>query len=270
MRRRKLPLQKTEAMEYSTQTDRPITSTQSLVVEAPLRIKVNAVSFTMTMRTPGNDEALARGLLYTEGIYEDLSTPLAFAYTKDPSQKEIVCVNVALPEEYVEKSIQQIRSLIATSSCGLCGREELEDIEGCEEPTRLESNIDRATLDVSHCFDQMKTRQKLFEETGGCHAAALFDKDLNLLTCHEDIGRHNAVDKVIGSLLKEEALPKAEIMTVSGRISFEILYKAWKANIPILLAVSAPSSLAVELAQKLGMTIYGFCRSNRYTIYTST
>jgi FdhD protein len=241
---------------------------ESLAVEAPLHIRLNGVAYTTTMRTPRDDEALARGLLFTEGIVPDPSAPLTYRVVDDPELDLPACIEVTLPEKFVAKSVEGRRSAIATAACGVCGTRAPEDIEVYGPPLEVHTG---ARIDLSQIPElraKMQAGQVVFRATGGCHAAAIFDAAGVLLVVKEDIGRHNAVDKAIGTLLDTNRLRAAAILFVSGRVSYEIVYKAYRAGIPIALAVSAASSLAVETAERLGLTLAGFCRDDRATVYS--
>lgn len=231
-----------------------------LTVESPLQINVNGEAFTVTMRTPGNDVELALGLLFTEDVIESYTIPSVTI-----NQNESTGITTASCS--IEKNIRSnTRSLVSASSCGLCGKTELGELM----PRDVSINPS-APLEISlltSMFTQMQTHQKDFKKSGGCHASASFDISGNMLNCYEDIGRHNAVDKVIGDLILTKRIRQAECLLVSGRVSYEIVTKAAKASIPYLIAVSAPSSLSVDMADKLGMTLIAFCRENRATVYT--
>lgn len=233
-----------------------------LAVEIPLSIAVNYEPFTVTMCTPGNETELARGLLYTEGIYRDSNKYFGVSFAK---QDEGLLVNVELPKDKILKQFSGSRNIASVSSCGMCGKTEFE----CDTAT-----IDIAKKPIMHSdvvelmFARMRKQQPAFDESGGTHAAGAFSVNGDLLDVKEDIGRHNAVDKVIGSLLLTEQLHKAHCLTVSGRISYEIVNKAIAAGIPFLASVSAPSTMAVEIAQRSGLTLLAFCRGDKFTVYS--
>jgi FdhD protein len=231
-----------------------------LTVEAALQICLNGEPFTVTMRTPGNDTELVRGLLFTEGLISAESIPVITP--GENSSTEVSVINCSA--ENVNHKIN--RSLVSASSCGLCGKTELEEV------TLKKTNLSPSSFfDINllpSMFAQLQSLQINFKKTGGCHAAAAFDIEGNILNCYEDIGRHNAVDKVLGDLLITSRMKNAECLLVSGRVSYEIVSKAAKASIPFLVAVSAPSSLSVEMAEQAGMTLIAFCRDNRATVYT--
>jgi FdhD protein len=242
-------------------------SGETLVVEAPLHIRLNGVAYTTTMRTPGADVALARGLLFTEGIVPNPRATLSYRETTDPESGWVSLIEVACPEEFVAKSVEGRRTMIASASCGVCGTREPADLAVYGTPLSLRAGggLDIASIDAMR--DTMRSRQPIFGATGGCHAAALFDARRRQLAVCEDVGRHNAVDKTVGTVLASGKLDEASVLFVSGRVSYEIVYKAYRASVPVLLAVSAASSLAVETADRLGITVAGFCRDGRATVY---
>lgn len=233
-----------------------------LVVEVPLQIVVNGAPWTMTMQTPGNELELTRGLLYSEAIYRDKENAPEMTLHFD-EKKQQSSVEVLISQEKLQEGFSNSAQLLSVSSCGICGRTAMKDLRG--DPF---AEVSVSSKDLLSYFSLMRRHQTLFEETGGCHGIAVFDKEGNLLFVREDIGRHNAVDKVIGALLNEKELTKAHVLTVSGRISFEIIAKAFMAGIPVVASVSAPSSLAVDLAKEFGMKLIGFCRENRLTVYS--
>lgn len=236
-----------------------------LAVEEALQITINNFPFTVTMRTPGNDRELIRGLLFSEDVYRGENAALSLDYRQKNAITRIG--NVTLDKSLLGAGVKSTRSLLSVSSCGICGRQELDDastFKGCL--------TKKATISVgkmSQSFDLMRTQQDDFLRSGGSHAAAAFSETGNLLSLMEDIGRHNAVDKVIGDLIWKEQLEQASYLLVSGRISYEIVSKAYCAQIPVLAAVSAPSSLAVEYSKQFGLTLLGFCRGERATCYAN-
>lgn len=237
-----------------------------LVVEESLKITINNTPFTITMRTPGSENELVRGLLFTERVYSELE-PDPLIVVKETNEKGfITSVDVTIPKENIGKGFEISRTLISASSCGICGKSELDSL-----PTNSERLIVKEKLVpelVGRMFEQMNSAQNTFKQSGGSHAAAAYTIEGKQLTIQEDIGRHNAVDKVIGSLLFQKKLNSAECMVVSGRISYEIVNKCFAAGIPFLAAVSAPSSLAVDLSEQLGITLMAFCRENKFTAYS--
>ncbi len=242
-------------------------SEETLTEEGPLQIKVNGAPFTVTMRTPGHDRELVRGLLFTEGVLPSGVADLDLVEQKAPESGLTVCMNVRVAKKDIIGDFENRRSLLATSSCGLCGRKDLADLENM--PPRLrEAGLQLSATLVEPIMSAMRDHQNAFNRSGGSHAAGLFTMEGDLIVVYEDIGRHNAVDKVIGWMLENSAENQAKIMSVSGRISFEIILKAWRARVPFLMAVSAPSTLAVKMAEEAGMTILGFCRGGRATVYS--
>lgn len=241
-----------------------ISTQDSLTVEAALQININGAPFTVTMRTPGEDLALVRGLLHSESIINDPKFE-PNVIIKDECDGAISILDVTIPEEYLGDGYNNSRSLLSVSSCGICGKTELDDLAFMGKV--IESDQQVLSESISKMFDSMRKLQQTFDASGGSHAAAAFDLKGNMLTFKEDIGRHNAVDKVSGALLLQKRWKETAVLTVSGRISYEIIIKAFKARIPILAAVSAPSSLAVDFAKELGITLVAFCREDRMTCY---
>ena len=236
----------------------------ALTVEEILNISVNGEPYTMTMRTPGDEEALVRGILLSENVYDDPTNPI---FTVDEMNEKgfITRVQIKIPSDKIKEGMNTKRNLITVSSCGMCGKSEMElALEGEEIKPKQKLDISM----ISKMFDQMSTHQSTFKFSGGSHAAAAFTIDGKLLSVKEDIGRHNAVDKVIGSLLLENNLIEAQCLLVSGRLSYEIVSKCFRAKIPFLAAVSAPSSMAIEYCQKTGITLLAFCRQDRCTVYS--
>ncbi len=240
-----------------------------LAVEEPLEIRVNGTPVTVTMRTPGHDLELAAGFLLTEGIIESAAeiAEKGAARTVDlPILAKNNTVDLELKTKTFDASALQ-RNFFAASSCGICGKSTIESIRrrGLHAP-----NPDFRVRPEVLCGmpDAIRGEQAVFERTGGLHAAALFDVEGTLLVLREDIGRHNAVDKVIGWAMHTAKMPLAEsILMVSGRGGFEIAQKAVAVGIPVLASVSAPSSLAVELAREMGTTLIGFLRGRRFIVY---
>lgn len=241
----------------------------TLVIEAPLQININKESYTVVMRTPGNDEELVRGLLYAEDIYkkqDDVKVEII------KSEKDFSTIlNVDIPKEKLGKGYLNKRTLLSVSSCGICGKKELKDIriEGDTLKNSAKTNIKELIEVVNRISLKMNKKQFLFKTTGGSHACAVFNKKEELLTIKEDIGRHNAVDKCVGDLINQNKLREANYMLVSGRVSYEIVSKAFLAKIPIIIAVSACSSLAVDFAKEFGIFLIGFSRDNKMTIYST-
>lgn len=238
----------------------------ALTIEEALQININGKPFTLSMRTPGADKELIRGMLHSEAIINDKSFHPKLIMNKENDQGIVTIFELEIPEDKLGSGYSNSRSLLSVSSCGICGKTELGE-QGFLGKT-LDEKVTFDGAEFSQMFEQMNQQQFDFKQSGGTHAAAAFDSDGKLMVAKEDIGRHNAVDKVIGALLYEGRLQDAKAMTVSGRISYEITIKAFKAGIPFLAAVSAPSSLAVDYAKELGITLMGFCRQGRATCYS--
>jgi FdhD protein len=242
-----------------------------LAVEEPLEIRIGSKTISITMRTPGHDFELAAGFLFTEGIlqnFQQIHKIRRFESKGNPRQAGN-SVTVELNPD-VEVDFERLqRHFYTTSSCGVCGKASIEALEtvGCPVLPRNSPLVDSAVI---HRLPEMLRReQAVFERTGGLHAAALFDCKGNLVLLREDVGRHNAVDKLIGSEMLNGHTPLHDkLLLVSGRASFELAQKALMAGIPILAAVGAPSSLAVETAQRFNMTLLGFVRDRRFNIYS--
>jgi FdhD protein len=235
-----------------------------VAAEEPLEIRLDTRSLTVTMRTPGDDQALAAGFLLSEGVIHSRQDIVRMqAYARNP-QGNVLDVFLA-PHVRVDLSSLS-RHVFTSSSCGLCGRTTLQAVR--RQFPAVTSDVRVAASVLSQLPEQLRHAQTLFAATGGLHAAGLFDSAGTLLSLREDIGRHNAVDKVVGHGLLHNRLPwDRHILLVSGRVSFEIMLKALAARIPIVGAVSAPSSLAVEFARQSGQTLAGFVRGQRFNIY---
>jgi FdhD protein len=232
-----------------------------LAIEEPLEIQVDTLPVSVTMRTPGNDDELAAGFLVTEGIVTSSKDILKIA--AHPRNKQNV-INVFLRNTPDLERLK--RNVFVSSSCGLCGKASIENVHQHFKPVKSRLHISADTL--LGLPDKLRAVQETFSRTGGLHAAGIFSSKGELLVVREDIGRHNAVDKVIGHGLLKGLLPFNEhILMVSGRASFEIVQKALAARIPIVAAVSAPSSLAVDFAVESGQTLVGFLREQRMNLY---
>jgi FdhD protein len=242
-------------MAHAYTTVRHDAGLDEVAVEEPLEIRVDGEPIAVTMRTPGHDEELALGFLFTEGLIdarrdagptEDFAAntiDVAGPTTRDPSR----------------------RRFYTTSSCGVCGKGALEEIAVYSAPLPAGPVVERRL--IAHLPERLK--QPGFEHTGGLHATGLFEPDGTLLCSREDVGRHNAMDKVIGSALLNGGLPLGErVLCVSGRLSFELVQKAAVAGAPILVGVGAPSSLAISLADERGITLCGFARGETVNVYT--
>ena len=237
-----------------------------LSVEIGLSISINGTPFTVTMQTPGQEKDLVRGLLFSESIFRDLDFQPKLEATGINEEGYITAINVTIPQHLILKEFAGTRNVMSASSCGLCGKTSFD--EDCE--TKIINDDILNPEKVGLMFDSMSEKQKSFQQSGGTHAAGAFTLEGHPLSIREDIGRHNAVDKVIGDLIYNNQLDKAKCLTVSGRISFEIVSKAISAGIPYLASVSAPSTLAVDTAEQAGMTLMAFCRNNKLTVYSNT
>jgi len=240
-------------------------TTDELVIEAPLQININTESYTVVMRTPGNDQDLVLGLLYAEDIYKkSLSIPYEIIEEKlnIPS-----IVNVTIAPSVLGKGYLNKRTLLSVSSCGICGKKQLEDIK--VNGNTIEQKISFSSENLLNMFAPLQQHQETFKKTGGSHAAGIFNHHFKLLAIREDIGRHNAVDKCVGSLLQKQLLKSGMYLLVSGRVSYEIVSKAFLAKIPVIVAVSACSSMAVDFAKEFGICLIGFTRENKMTVYAN-
>lgn len=244
--------------------------TDGLATEEPMEIRVagpgeDPRSVAVTMRTPGHDFDLAVGFLWTEGVLDAPDAVRRVSYCEDLPPEEqrynVVTVEVARPVGDLAP-----RAFGVGAACGICGKATLDDVEVHCAPLGAGPTVSAATL--AGLPDALRLGQKVFDATGGLHAAGLFDAAGRRLALREDVGRHNAVDKIVGQAVLAGDLPLgATVLQVSGRVSFEIVQKAARAGIPIVAAVSAPSSLAVEAAERLGMTLAAFVRDGRATVY---
>jgi FdhD protein len=240
-----------------------------VVVEEPLEIRVEGRPMAVTMRTPGHDRELAAGFLYTEGLVDGADDVQALSHVKDPRTEGDNVVDVRLASGVrldPERFLSAQRSMYASSSCGICGKATIEramkDAEKVSALPRLEADF------LMGLPEAMRNAQEAFEHTGGIHAAALFDMDGNLEILREDVGRHNAVDKVLGwRLLRDEVPVSQRVLLVSGRAGYELVQKAMVAGVGAMAAVGAPSSLAVELAEASGMQLVGFLKKGRFNRY---
>ncbi|SFY49449.1 formate dehydrogenase accessory sulfurtransferase FdhD [Streptomyces sp. F-1] len=246
----------------------------TLAAEEPMEIRVGGRPLTVTMRTPGDDFDLATGFLVSEGVVHAADDVAAIRYcagaTSDGGNTYnvvdlVLAPGVAAPDASLE------RNFYTTSSCGLCGKAGLDAVRTsaswsvAEDPLRIGPEV------LTVLPDRLRAAQRVFDSTGGLHAAGLFSADGELLCLREDVGRHNAVDKVVGHALRSGMLPlRGTVLMVSGRASFELVQKAAMAAIPVLAAVSAPSSLAVDLAAESGLTLVGFLRGASMNVYTGT
>lgn len=243
----------------------------TLAAEEPMEIRVGGRALTITMRTPGDDFDLAVGFLVSEGVVRAAGDVVAARYcagATDDGSNTYNVVDVALDPSLPPLDVSLERNFYTTSSCGLCGKASLDAVRTAstwsvaDDPLRLPPAL------LAALPERLREAQRVFDRTGGLHAAALFSAKGELLVVREDVGRHNAVDKVIGHAVRNGMLPLREsILMVSGRASFELVQKAVMAGIPALAAVSAPSSLAADLAEENGMTLVGFLRGASMNVY---
>jgi len=231
-------------------------TTDHVVIEEPLEIRINSRNIAITMRTPGHDEELATGFLFTEGLIRGADQILSVTAAGNQVNVQMQDCPAVAPR------------LTMTSACGVCGKESIDHLyaAGCK-PCPSDSFSIRAAV-LQGLPETLRFAQATFEQTGGLHAAGLFNSECELKIIREDVGRHNAVDKVIGGLLRSGLKPHLHLLLVSGRASFELVQKAAMAGIPMLAAVGAPSTLAVETAKRFNMTLAGFLRDDRFNIYT--
>ncbi|MFI0732257.1 formate dehydrogenase accessory sulfurtransferase FdhD [Streptomyces sp. NPDC021225] len=250
------------------------TRPDTLVAEEPLEIRLNGKPLAITMRTPGDDFALAAGFLVSEGVLgraDELANIVYCAGATADGSNTYNVVDVKLAPGVPVPDITLERNVYTTSSCGLCGKASLDAVRTTARwPVGDDENrpvrIDLETL--ASLPDRLRAAQRVFDRTGGLHAAALFTPEGELLDIREDVGRHNAVDKLVGRALQQGLLPlSGAVLLVSGRASFELAQKAVMAGIPVLAAVSAPSSLAVDLAAETGLTLVGFLRGASMNVY---
>jgi FdhD protein len=240
-----------------------------VAVEEPIEIRVGGTAVSVTMRTPGDDFELTAGFLFTERIVSSHDDIASIAYGDGPNQRPSTnVVDVTLREGKTVDLSRLQRHFYAASSCGVCGKSSIcavrvHDLRRPTEGLRISPAL-LASLPAA-----LRDRQTVFDRTGGLHAAALFDRSGALIDVREDVGRHNAVDKVIGRALLDRRLPLSlQILFVSGRGAFEIVQKALAAGVPVVASVSAPTSLAVELAREYGLTLIGFIRGQRFVVYS--
>jgi len=247
---------------------RPRRRPDDLIVEEPLEIRLDDHPVTTTMRTPGDDFELAVGFCFTDGLL-DGAPVLRCRYCSDQRSGADADFNVVTVETGGRAPVPQPRLTMTTSSCGLCGSVSIADLHARLKPL---AGVSPMALDVlASVPKRVRAAQKLFDSTGGVHAAAAFGRTGEPVLVREDIGRHNAVDKVVGRLLLDGHLPASDLgLWVSGRASFELVQKAWAAGIGALVSVSAPSSLAVDAAKSAGMTLAGFARPGRLNVYAPT
>jgi FdhD protein len=260
-------LKTTEVVEWTSGDVRP--HEDDLAVEEPLEIRVGGVPVSVTMRTPGDDFELAAGFLFTERIIRRRGDVDRVAYAQGPDGRASTnVVDVTLQTGKAVNLARLQRHFYAASSCGVCGKASICAVRvGGIRPPNAALRVEQGVL--CRLPDAARADQAVFDRTGGLHAAALFDAAGTLVATREDIGRHNAADKIIGYALLEDRVPLSNsILFVSGRGAFEIIQKALVAGIPVVASVSAPSSLAVELARENGLTLIGFLRGQRFIVYS--
>ncbi|MGK5520002.1 formate dehydrogenase accessory sulfurtransferase FdhD [Micromonospora sp. URMC 107] len=247
----------------------------SLAVEEPLEIRVGSAGpgrrrpLAVTMRTPGDDIDLAIGFLLTEGLIrsaDDVRTAQLCAGAETPNTYNVV--DVVLSPGVPEPAVDPARNFYTTSSCGVCGKASIDAVRTRSVFAVGDDPVTVPAAVLAALPDRLRAAQRGFDRTGGLHAAGLFTAGGDLVVLREDVGRHNAVDKVVGWAVRERRLPLTRhVLLVSGRASFELTQKAWMAGVPLLAAVSAPSTLAAELAEEAGLTLVGFLRGNAMNVY---
>ena len=264
----KAPERSIELTQVTEWEDGNVRSLQdSIAAEEPLEIRVNGVPLAVTMRTPGHDLELSAGFLLTEGILQSPEQISGLRAVVPENGAKSNLVEAELADTVFDRAEFQ-RNFFASSSCGVCGKASINAVRvrGLRQPDR-DFRLDPEIL--CRLPEALRSEQEVFSRTGGLHAAALFDEKGRLIALREDIGRHNAVDKIAGWALLNGQLPLSRhVMLVSGRGGFEIAQKALAMGIPILASVSAPSSLAVKLARELGLTLVGFLRGRRFIVYS--
>jgi len=254
-----------------------------VAIEEPLEIRIgfrgadgrDEKSVSITMRTPGNDEELAVGFLFTEGLLGSAAEVVEVWHRSPPVPGDADLRNVIRVDLVDEASIDFARlerHFYTTSSCGVCGKASLEALntQSRYSDVLLQSDFSIATADIMNLTQKLMSEQKVFGQTGGLHASGLFDASGNIHIVREDVGRHNAMDKLIGRLFLDGGLPATDHgVLVSGRTSFELVQKVAMAGVPMLAAVGAPSSLAIDVAREFGITLIGFLRDGRFNVYSA-
>lgn len=242
-----------------------------VAIEEPLEIRLQyfdsewkETSLVVTMRTPGHDFDLAIGFLFSEGIISSIEDVIKLEYCSENEDGNIVKVQLNKNVEF--SHVSQQRSFISNSSCGICGKTSIEQVTCQSEPIN-EMGILFKEEDIFKLSEKINQEQIAFKYTGGIHASFIFDLNANLLSVHEDIGRHNALDKAIGHYIRKEENLSKKLLLVSGRLSYELTQKATVARIPIIVAFGAPSNLAIDLAKEMNITICGFAKGNQFNVY---
>ncbi|MGW3468743.1 formate dehydrogenase accessory sulfurtransferase FdhD [Saccharopolyspora sp. NPDC000995] len=248
------------------------TRPDTLVAEEPLEIRVNGTPLSVTMRTPSHDIELAHGFLLTEGVIHDKDQLSTARYCDSPGpdgRNTYNVLDILLAPGVQPPDASVTRNFYTTSSCGVCGKAALDSVRLSTRHSPADDPLTLEPATIIELPDRLRAAQRVFETTGGLHAAGLFDSGGEVLVVREDVGRHNAVDKVLGWALLADRVPLTGcVLMVSGRASFELVQKAAMAGVPALAAVSAPSSLAVDLAAEQGMTLIGFLRGRSMNVYT--
>jgi len=248
-----------------------------VAVEEPLEIRIGygpeharkEMQLAVTMRTPGHDLELVMGFLFTEGIIQVATEAVSMRHCEQVKEEEKGnVVRAELTPALAINEKQWSRHFYVSSSCGVCGKSSIDAVRNTACPV-LNPNLHVTPETIHHLPDKLRKMQTVFEYTGGLHAAALFDQEGNLLMMREDVGRHNAMDKLIGAALASKMIPlQNNMVLLSGRVSFELVQKALMAGLPMVAAVGAPSSLAVKLAKVFNMTLIGFVRNQRFNVYS--
>ena len=249
-----------------------------VVVEEPLEIRIGygiesarqQATITVTMRTPGDDEHLCLGFIYSEGMINAAKDVLSAKYCSNVGEEDggENVMRVELSSEIAFNPNDFQRNFYTNSSCGVCGKASIDHVKQTCEPI-IDNDLKVSTNTILKLLQELEATQDVFKHTGGLHACGLFNTKGELILHKEDVGRHNALDKLIGSLLVADQLPAGgKILILSGRISFELVQKAVKAGIPIIAAVGAPSSLSIDLANEYGVTLVGFLKNKGFNIYT--
>lgn len=253
-------------------------ASDQVAAEEPLQLYVDGEAWTVVMRTPGDDVELALGLMFGERVIDGLDGVERILASAELSGRELTGTGPPVGRVLLESNAIDVRlagggrprpqrSLPVSSACGICGQTTLEDLAVRLEPLTSDLRLDPATLPA--LTEQLRAGQGVFDQTGGLHAAGLFTPDGRPLVIREDIGRHNAVDKVVGRALLDGIDTRAAVLAVSGRVGFEVAQKAIAASIPVVVAVGAPSSLAVAAARRFDLTLVGFLRGRRFNVYAA-
>jgi FdhD protein len=249
---------------------KPQQAMDTVAVEEPLEIRVDEETIAVTMRTPGEDDRLALGFLFSEGLIRSFDDVSSIAHCGHPGEEgfgNVIEVKSAAGTAIdLERKLDSRRWSVTSSACGVCGRQTIEDLTRRCAPVQSTEQVSEDF--VWRCAQKLRSAQPLFARTGGLHAAVVFDRSGEIIASSEDVGRHNAVDKVVGTLLFSKNPERAQLLFVSGRASFEIVQKAAAARIPIVASVSAASSLAVELAEAMGVTLISFVRNGSFNAYS--